>query len=504
MQAAVSQGQRPYYRYYVLLILILVYIFNFIDRQILGILASPIKKELGLSDQQLGLMGGMAFALFYTALGIPIALVADRKSRTWIMTGALTIWSGFTALCGFATGFWQLFLCRLGVGVGEAGGVAPAYSLISDYFPPQERARALAAYSFGIPIGMAAGVLFGGVIAHQIGWRWAFIICGLAGLLLAPLFKLTVREPVRGGFDAKPTQPIRADHSSEREPARTRTGRWFGISLASAAGALLGGLIAYLTDWPWAIIISGLAGLLLALLFRLVTRAPERGGVEGGGAVNVTTPGLGDALTLLFQKPSFWLLALGASCSSILGYGLAFWLPSFFERSHGLALVDRSIFYAGILFFGGMVGVWLGGSLGDRFGANDKGNYARVPAVAFLVSLPFFIGGIMSPSLPLVFFLFVVPQALSLMWLGPTLSAVQHLVPATMRTTASAIFLFVNNLIGIGFGTWFLGVLSDYLVPRYGANSLRYSILYGMVFYLLASGLFFLAARRLNQDWHRE
>jgi MFS family permease len=426
MIAAVTlpQGQRPYYRYYVLLILILVYIFNFIDRQILGILASSIKTELGLSDQQLGLMGGMAFALFYTALGIPIALVADRKSRTWIMTGALTIWSGFTALCGLATGFWQLFLCRLGVGVGEAGGVAPAYSLISDYFPPQERARALAAYSFGIPIGMASGVLFGGVIAHQIGWRWAFIICGLAGLLLAPLFKLTVREPVRGGFDARP-------------------------------------------------------------------------------AAGTATPGLGDALSLLLQKPSFWLLALGASCSSILGYGLAFWLPSFFERSHGLALVDRSIFYAGILFFGGMVGVWLGGSLGDRFGANDKGNYARVPAVAFLVSLPFFIGGIMSPSLPLVFFLFVVPQALSLMWLGPTLSAVQHLVPATMRTTASAIFLFVNNLIGIGFGTWFLGVLSDYLLPRYGADSLRYSILYGMGFYLLASALFFLAARRLNRDWHR-
>lgn len=429
MPAAVPlpQGQRPYYRYYVLLILILVYIFNFIDRQILGILASSIKTELGLSDQQLGLMGGMAFALFYTALGIPIALVADRKSRTWIMTGALTIWSGFTALCGLATGFWQLFSCRLGVGVGEAGGVAPAYSLISDYFPPQERARALAAYSFGIPIGMASGVLFGGVIAHQIGWRWAFIICGLAGLLLAPLFKLTVREPVRGGFDARPA-----------------------------------------------------------------------------GILPPAAPGLRDALALLFQKPSFWLLALGASCSSILGYGLAFWLPSFFERSHGLALVDRSIFYAGILFFGGMVGVWLGGSLGDRFGANDKGNYARVPAVAFLISLPFFIGGIISPSLPLVFFLFVVPQALSLMWLGPTLSAVQHLVPATMRTTASAIFLFVNNLIGIGFGTWFLGVLSDYLLPRYGTDSLRYSILYGMGFYLLASALFFLAARRLNRDWHRE
>lgn len=412
------------YRTYVLVVLILVYIFNFIDRQFLGILASSIKSELGLSDTELGLMGGLAFALFYTGLGIPIAMLADRFNRTWIITASLAVWSGFTALCGAATGFWQLFLCRLGVGVGEAGGVAPAYSLIADYFPPSQRARALAVYSFAIPIGMALGVLFGGLIAHQIGWRWAFVICGLAGLALAPLLKFTVREPVRGGLDG--------------------TGR-----KASAAS-------------------------------------------------------LSAVLETLFTKPAFWLLALGASASSIMGYGLAFWLPSFLERSHGLSLVDRSLFYSALVFAGGIVGVWLGGSLGDRLGAKDKANYARVPAAAFIVTVPLYATGVAVSDLTLAFALFVVPTALALMWLGPTLSAVQHLVPANMRATASAVFLFVNNLLGIGFGTWFLGRLSDVLRAEYGQESLRYSILYCLGFYALAAILFFLASRRLARDWHRE
>ena len=141
------------YRSYVLAVLVLVYTFNFIDRQIVGILAVPIKTELHLSDSQLGMMGGLAFALFYTLLGIPIARLADRVSRTGIMTAALALWSLMTAVCGLTHNFAQLFLARVGVGVGEAGGVAPAYSLICDYFPSKERARALSVYSFGIPIG---------------------------------------------------------------------------------------------------------------------------------------------------------------------------------------------------------------------------------------------------------------------------------------------------------------------------------------------------------------
>ncbi|MDB5424506.1 MAG: major facilitator family transporter [Phenylobacterium sp.] len=399
----------------VLAVLIVAYTFNFLDRQILGILAGSIKKDLGLSDSQLGLMGGLAFALFYTGLGVPIAWLADRWSRTWIMTWALALWSAFTAACGLATGFWPLFLCRMGVGVGEAGGVAPAYSLISDYFPKEQRARALAAYSFGIPLGSALGILFGGLIARFIDWRAAFFIVGLAGVALAPVFRLIVKEPPRATQAAAPRP----------------------------------------------------------------------------------TGGIG----LLLRKPSFWLISLAASASSVCGYGVAFWLPSFFERSLGMGLVQRSLFLGAITLIGGMAGVWGGGSLADRLGAKHKAAYLLVPAAAFLLALPCFFFAIGATSLPLAFLLFLIPQGLNLVWLGPVITAVQHLVPAQMRSTASACFLFVNNLIGLGLGTWYFGAVSDALTPRFGAEALRYAIYSGLGFYVISALLFTVAASRLRRDW---
>jgi MFS family permease len=404
------------YRIVVLAVLILAYTFNFLDRQILGILAGSIKKDLGLTDSQLGLMGGLAFALFYTGLGVPIAALADRSSRTWIMTGALTLWSGFTALCGLATGFWQLFLCRMGVGVGEAGGVAPAYSLISDYFPKEQRARALAAYSFGIPIGSALGILFGGLIAATIDWRAAFIIVGLAGVLLAPIFRLVVKEPPREAATVAPTP-----------------------------------------------VVVGLRALL--------------------------------------AKPSFWLISLGAAASSVCGYGVAFWLPSFFERSLGMGLVDRSLFLGSMTLVGGVIGVWAGGVLGDRLGQARPAAYLLVPAAAFLLALPCFVLAVQAQSLVVAFVLFLIPTGLNLVWLGPVITAVQHLVPAAQRSTASACFLFVNNLIGLGLGTWYFGAVSDALTPRFGAEALRYAIYSGLGFYVVSAALFALAARGLKRDW---
>jgi len=413
MASTLRDGRYPLV---VLAVLILAYTFNFLDRQILGILAGPIKAELGLSDSQLGLMGGLAFALFYTGLGVPIAALADRTSRTWIMTGALTLWSGFTAACGLATGFWQLFLLRMGVGVGEAGGVAPAYSLISDYFPREQRARALAAYSFGIPIGSALGILFGGLIAHAIDWRAAFFVVGLAGVALAPVFRLIVREPRRE---------------------------------AAAAAA-----------------------------------TPAAGGVR-----------------TVIAKRSFWLISLGAAASSVCGYGVAFWLPSFFERSLGMGLVDRSLFLGSMTLVGGVIGVWAGGVLGDRLGRARPAAYLLVPAVAFLLALPCFVLAVQAKTLWLAFLLFLIPTGLNLVWLGPVITAVQHLVAPAQRSTASACFLFVNNLIGLGLGTWYFGAVSDALTPRFGAEALRYAIYSGLGFYVVSAGLFALAARGLKRDW---
>lgn len=420
-----SPSQSPdsrLYAGYVLAILVVVYTFNFIDRMIVGILAPPIKAELGLTDTHLGLLGGTAFALFYTALGIPIAWLADRFSRTWIMTVALALWSGFTAVCGFAQSFGQLFVARLGVGVGEAGGVAPAYSLISDYFPPAERARALAVYSFGIPLGSALGLVFGGLIADAIDWRAAFVTVGIAGVLLAPIFRLTVREPTRGRLDV---EQLRA------------------------------------------------AALPLRQVFASLAR-----------------------------KPSFWFLAFGAASSSIMGYGLFFWLPSLFVRSYGLNLVQVSLFYGAIVLIGGMAGVWMGGWLADRYGVGRRSAYALIPAGALLLCVPFYaFGTFFLPTLALSFFVFLVPTALGLVWLGPVLAAVQHLVMPSMRATASAIFLFINNLIGIGAGTLLIGALSDGLQSRFGVDSLRYAVLAGTAFYLVSAALFAQASRRLERDW---
>jgi MFS family permease len=408
----------------VLSILLLAYIFNFIDRQIIGVLAVPIKAELQLSDTQLSLMGGIAFALFYSGIAIPVAWLADRKSRVNIIAASVALWSAFTAVCGLAQNFWHLFLARMGVGIGEAGGVAPSYALISDFFPKERRARALALFSLGIPIGSALGVFFGGWIASNLDWRSAFIIVGLAGLPAALLVKLLIPEPVRGGFDS-------ADGSAS-EPAP-----------------------------PFSIVAGTLA-----------------------------------------RTPSFWLLSFGAASGSILGYGLIFWLPSFFSRSFGLELIEVSWFYGSIVLVGGVAGTWLGGWIGDRTAQGNPGAYATVPAVCFLIAAPCFAFGLFAPSLTIAWVLFAIGQMLALAWLGPVIAAVQHIVPPNMRATASASFLFINNLIGIGFGIFFLGFMSDRMTAAHGADSLRYSILYGLVFYLLSALLYAFAARRLKRDWY--
>src|SRR5690606_36147221 len=244
-----------------------------------------------LSDSQFGLLGGIAFASVYSTLAIPLAWLADRASRVWIMTGALTVWSGFTALCGVAGSFGQLFLYRMGVGVGEAGGVAPAYSLISDYFPPSQRARALAVFAFGIPIGTAAGTLVGGLLAARWGWQTAFIVVGLLGLLLAPLLRLTVRDPQRGGTDAAAAAVAKAV-APEAAPVAPVAGSGRVGSIASmvmlsiGAAALAWGAVQHLTDGAGAL--TWAFGGLLAMVIGVSLRIAR------------------STASVVIRKPSFW------------------------------------------------------------------------------------------------------------------------------------------------------------------------------------------------------
>lgn len=181
--------------------LTLIYALNFLDRQLLSILAEPIRRDLGLTDTQLGLLSGIVFAAFYTLFGVPVGWIADRASRVRIISFACAIWSLFTVLCGLATNFWQLALARMGVGFGEAGGAPPSYSLISDYFAPTERATALAVYSMAVPFGAMIGAALGGFIAAEYGWRMAFFCLGAPGIIMALLLAVFVKEPRRGRLD---------------------------------------------------------------------------------------------------------------------------------------------------------------------------------------------------------------------------------------------------------------------------------------------------------------
>ncbi len=212
MSEAVSTERQTsdLYRWYVLSVLVVVYIFNFIDRSILGILLEPIKQDLGASDTAMGFLGGIAFAAFYTILGIPIARMADKGVRRNVIVVCLTIWSVATALCGLAQNFVQLLFARMGVAVGEAGGSPPSHSMISDLFPADKRATALAIYALGIPIGSMIGNLGGGWINEWFDWRTAFFVVGLPGVALALFVRFTVREPPRGvaeGIDVKQEAP---------------------------------------------------------------------------------------------------------------------------------------------------------------------------------------------------------------------------------------------------------------------------------------------------------
>lgn len=404
----------------VLLLLLLAYVFNFLDRQIVSILKIPIKAELGLTDTQLGLMGGIAFASVYSTLAIPIARYADRTGRRARVIGvAAAVWSLFTAMCGLVTSFWQLFAARMGVGVGEAGGVAPSYALIAQHFAPHRRARALAVFSLGIPIGSALGLFFGGWLAETINWRTAFVIIGLAGLPVGWLISTRVPE-------APPGAPV-----------------------------------APLAD---------------------------------------STPRFLDVASELARKPSFWLLSFGAASCSIGGYGLGFWLPSYFSESLGLSLGSIGSYFGTIVLIGGSAGIMLGGALADKLGGSRHYAYALTPAVAFLFTAPLYAAAMSVDSRTTAWILFTLAYALSLAWLGPIINAVQSLVDPPRRATASASFLLINNLIGIGFGTFIFGFLADVLRPTYGGEAMRYSILYGLGFYLLAALLCLLAAWRLGRD----
>jgi MFS family permease len=233
---AAAAAKTDSYAWYVLGILTIVYTFNFVDRQIIAIVSPAIKAELGLSDSMLGLLKGLAFAVLYTTLGIPIAWLADRFNRVSIISVSLAVWSAFTALSGLAQNALHMALARIGVGIGEAGGSPPSHSLIADYFPKEKRSTALSIYSLGIPFGQMFAFLAGGWVVQNLGWRNAFFIVGLPGILLAIVLKLTVKEPIRGATDGGARKISFKEGFAELVKIPT----YWGIAVATALASFTG------------------------------------------------------------------------------------------------------------------------------------------------------------------------------------------------------------------------------------------------------------------------
>ncbi len=411
------------YKIYALGLLVLVYISNYADRILLGILLPAIKAEFSLTDTELGFLHGTAFAIFYATLGVPIAIYADRGNRKLVIVAATAMWSAMTALCGLAQSYWQLVFARIGVGVGEAGSNPPSHSIISDLFTLKYRGTALAIFSQGVSLGIVLGLYGGAQIAAAYGWRVAFFALGLPGLLIALLVLFTLVEPRRGAAEAQP--------------------------------------------------------------------------------LSANIPTFGETIRFIASQRSLVHIITGATLATLVGYSGVLWWPSFIVRSHGLSPADMSAFLALVFGVGTGFGIFLGGYLSDYFGRRDVKLMPRVVTIATLIGLPFGAAIYLVDNSTLVFLLIGIPAAAGGMYLGPSLAMAQSLVAVRMRTVASALFLFIINLIGMGLGSVVIGGMSDALTPQYGQDALRYTLLIVMVFNVWAAYHYWRAGRYMEADLKR-
>ena len=388
-------------------VLLVVYILNFIDRQIVGILAQPIARDLHLDDLQIGLMTGLAFALFYTGLGIPIARFADRPStsRVQVIAACLVVWSAMTAFCGAAQSFGQMFLTRMGVGIGEAGGTPPAHSLIAQMAQPERRASALSLYQLGPPLGGLIAMVLGGYLADGIGWRWAFVVVGLPGLVLAIVVLLVLRDPRSDGHEVSDAPAEQLSFGKAfAQIAASRANRLILPSVAFAAIANFGMLI-------WGPIYLqrsfGLSAHVTGLWFGLANGLGSALGVWYGGQ-------LGDRLIVrgkqhLMSGPAIALLAacpllVAGLLSSDWRLAIALFFPAIgllwlhvgpaYSAVQGLVPPSsRATASASILLMQNLFGLGLGspliGKLSDHFKPELGADSVRyvLAAIVFVVTL---------------------------------------------------------------------------------------------------------------------
>jgi predicted MFS family arabinose efflux permease len=412
-------GFRDPYTVYVMGAMLLVYIISYIDRQLMAVLLQDIKLEFGLTDGQMGMLTGIAFAVAYSVVGLPVARLADRTARRTVIAVGVVVWSAITALTGAVQNFAQLFVARLGVGAAESAGGPPGHSLLADYFPPHQRGRALALYSAGGSVGIMLGMWIGGILGQEYGWRAAFMILGVPGLVVALLIRFTVREPPRGRFDV--------GHTPESEP----------LSVTAA---------------------------------------------------------------YLWQRRAFVWLTLAATLHVFAGFGASTWNATFLRRVHGLTSGEAGFWLGPVSGISSFVGGLAAGWIADHFGRRDARWYMWVPIFGSLLAMPCSYAFLLWPTvMPAV--LFLIPSAFfGNSHAGVTFAMAQSIARPRMRAMAAAIVLFIMNVGGLGAGPWILGMLSDYLGPRFGDESIRVALMIIALPHLAACVLNVIAARTLRED----
>ena len=413
----------PLYRNYVLFVLFLSYTVNIIDRAILSLLLEPIKAEFVLSDTELGLLGGFAFAIAYSVLGLPFGAWADRWIRKNVLAICIAGWSVSTALCGMASGFWTLILARVGTASGESGCSPAAHSLIADYFTLEKRATALSFFALGIPAGTFLGNVIGGFGNDAFGWRWTFVLGGAPGVLVALLVWFTVKEPVRGLSDGRPHK------ADEPSPTIAQTIRFLG------------------------------------------------------------------------GKRSFIHLTLAAAMHSVAWYSGSVWNAPFLQRSHEMSSSQTGSILGAVSLIAAL-GTFFGGVLSDRLSKwrNDRRWYMWLPGLGCILMIPFQFLSYLGGDLVYVVPSFAIMLVLGSLFFGPSFAVTQGLAAPRMRAVAASLLLFMQTIIGLSVGPWLVGLVSDYLTPHFGLQSLRYSLVLVQLWNIWAAAHYWFGAKTLRAE----
>lgn len=469
------------YRTAVLLLLTLVYGFNFIDRQIVGILAPFIQADLNLTNTQLGLLIGLAFAAFYTIMGIPLAFLADRMNRVTLLSLALATWSGFTALTGFAQNFLHIALARVGVGIGEAGGSPPSHSMISDFYGKDERAGALGVYSLGIPLGiMAAYFLTAALLGadpNTVNWRRIFIILGITGIILSIIVRIVIREPQRGAMES----------SVKPSSGYIPLGQSFSQAKLLPRFLVAGGLTASLLFAMFAGTISWLVVTILVILIATIFLLSLQPGVMS-----------------IVSIKSWWWMALGIAFASFASYAV-----SGFQTKY-LRLLDPEFNFRTIIIWIGIIngtfyvaGTYFGAKLVDWRAKKDIRAYGTIPAISIMLAFPLAMAAFWAPSVVLHLVIGAALQLCLGVYLGPSFAIAQTLAPISLRAMSTALFFFVLNMIALGGGPTFAGAMIDVFLNQGNGElvATRYAMYVTFLAYVLSIGAYLMVRRTLPKDW---